>query len=126
MSSARAYLFIAHGSREPAAQSGFESLLQALQKSLSPCLVKGAYLTINEPSIAAAVETEIEKGIQDFVIVPLFFFEGSHLKNDIPKVLADLKLKHAQLDFQIMPPIASTEGFSDWVVASTSKAIFKK
>lgn len=126
LSSQRLYLFIAHGSREPAARSGFESLLQILQKSLAPYRVKGAYLTINEPSIEVAVEAEIENGIQDFVVVPLFFFEGAHLKNDIPKILADLKLKHAQIDFQIMPPIAATEGFSDWVAASAAKAIRKK
>ena len=126
MSSPRLYLFIAHGSREPAAAEGFSVLLESLKKSLSPRLVKGAYLTLNEPSIKAAIEAEIKNGIEDFVIVPLFFFEGTHLKNDIPGILADLKLKHPQIDFQIMPPIASIEGFSDWVVASTTKSLHKK
>ncbi len=122
MPASRLYLFIAHGSREPAAGEGFEVLLQSLRKSLAPYSVKGAYLTLNEPSIASAIEAEIKKGIEDFVIVPLFFFEGAHLKNDIPKILADLKLKHQRLDFQVMPPIASIEGFSDWVVEGASKA----
>ena len=50
MSSTRLYLFIAHGSREPAAAEGFTVLLESLKKSLSPRPVKGAYLTLNEPS----------------------------------------------------------------------------
>ncbi len=120
MAAKRLYLFIAHGSREPAAQVGFEALLAGLDKSLVPYPVAGAYLTLNKPSITDAVEAAIHEGIEDFVIVPLFFFEGAHLKTDIPKILADLKLKHGRIDFQVLPAIASIEGFSDWVVKSAA------
>jgi len=126
MTAKRLYLFIAHGSKEPAAQAGFESLLASLDESLAPYPVAGAYLTLNKPSISEAIETAIKEGIEDFVIVPLFFFEGSHLKNDIPKILADLKLKHRLIDFQILPPIASIEGFSDWVVKSATSCRSQK
>lgn len=119
----RYYLFIAHGSREDAARLGFETLLESLKKSLSPNPVGGAYLTLNQPSIGEAVETAVQKGIENFVIVPLFFFEGAHLKNDIPKILADLKLKHSRIDFHVMPPMASIEGFADWVVANAAKKL---
>ena len=123
MASSRVYLFIAHGSREPAAQAGFESLLQSLRKPFEPHAVVGAYLTLNQPSIAEAVEACVKKGAVNFVIVPLFFFEGTHLKKDIPQILADLKLQHPLIDFHVMPAIASIEGFSDWVVASSSKSV---
>ncbi len=122
MASSRVYLFIAHGSREPAAQVGFESLLKSLRKPFEPHKVVGAYLTLNQPSITDAVEACIKKDVVDFVIVPLFFFEGSHLKKDIPQILADLKLQHPLIDFHVMPAIASIEGFSDWVVAISSKS----
>ena len=121
MSAKRYYLFIAHGSREASAAQGFETLLQSLQKALAPHAAGGAYLTLNEPSIPNAVAAARGEGYSDFVIVPLFFFEGAHLKNDIPQILADLKLKDADLDFQVMPPVASIEGFADWVVQSAAK-----
>lgn len=121
MASKRLYLFIAHGSRESSAGEGFDSLIQTLSRSLLPHQVRGAYLTLNQPSIETAVEEAIKKGVEDFVIVPLFFFEGNHLKNDIPKILADLKLKHSHIDFQITPAIASIEGFADWVAEKASR-----
>lgn len=123
MNQKKFYLFIAHGSRESSAQEGFEALLSNLAPALKPNEVGGAYLTLNEPSIAAAIEAASEKGFKDFIIAPLFFFEGAHLKNDIPKILADLKLKNSDLDFHVMPAIASIETFSEWLV---TKAITPK
>lgn len=117
----RAYLFIAHGSRESSAHEGFEILLKSLRQSIQPYPVLGAYLTLNEPSISSAVEAGLEQGLQDYVVVPLFFFEGAHVKKDIPQILADLKLKHPDLQFQMMPPVGSIETFADWVVANAVK-----
>lgn len=119
--SKRYYLFISHGSREDAARLGFESLLETLGKSLLPNPVGGAYLTINKPSIAEAVEAAIQKGIEEFIVVPFFFFEGAHLKNDIPQILADLKLKNPRIDFHVMPAMSSIEGFADWVVSNITQ-----
>ncbi len=124
--SKRAYLFIAHGSREKAAQEGFDALLSSLRRAMKDYSVLGAYLTLNEPSIVSAVEAGMAQGINDYVIVPLFFFEGAHVKKDIPQILADLKLKYADLDFQVMPPVASIESFSDWVVSNTAKSFIKR
>lgn len=117
----RMYLFIAHGSREDSARMGFETLLSSFRRKFAPHDVGGAYLTLNDPSISVAIEAAIQKKHDDFVVIPLFFFEGNHLKNDIPTILADIKLKNPQIDFQVMPPIASIEGFSDWVIKSISK-----
>lgn len=117
----RAYLFIAHGSREPAALDGFNSLLSTIRNAIKAYPVLGAYLTLNEPSIATAIESAMKQGVDDYVIVPLFFFEGSHVKKDIPQILADLKLKHPQLNFQVMPPMASIDSFAEWVVGNTSR-----
>lgn len=119
----RAYLFIAHGSREVSAAEGFDILLRGLRKSLPGVRVAGAYLTLNKPSIEDAVEAEIDSGVESFIVVPLFFFEGSHIKNDIPKILADLKLKHDFLDFQVAPPLASIEGFAEWVLEKTASRL---
>ncbi len=119
--SKRAYLFIAHGSREKAALDGFDSFLSVVRKSLKSYPVLGAYLTLNEPSIAGAVESAMKQGIDDYVIVPLFFFEGAHMKKDIPQILAELKLKHPLLNFQVMPPMASIESFAEWVVGNTAR-----
>lgn len=121
--SKRAYLFIAHGSREPAALEGFNALLASIGNSIKAYPVLGAFLTLNDPSIATAVESAMIKGVDDFVVVPLFLFEGSHVKKDIPQILADLKLKHSQLNFQVMPPMASIESFAEWVVGNTSRLL---
>jgi len=121
MTPKRAYLFVAHGSREPAAREGFEVLLSSLRKSITGYPVLEAYLTLNQPSIEASVESGLAQGIEDYVVVPLFFFEGAHVKKDIPQILADLKLKHNRLDFQVMPPMASIESFAEWVVLNTVK-----
>ena len=116
----RAYLFIAHGSREKSAQAGFDALLTNLSRLISEYPVLGAYLTLNQPSISDAVTSGVKQGLTEFIVVPLFFFEGAHVKQDIPQILADLKLKNTNLDFQVMPPVASIESFAEWVVSKTS------
>ncbi len=126
MRSKRLYLFVAHGSRETAAQDGFESLLKILANSLKPHAVSGAYLTLNQPSVAEAVETAVQQGVDDFVVAPLFFFEGTHIQKDIPQILADLKLKYPMIDFQTLPAVASLAGFADWVAASAAQSTARK
>ncbi len=116
----RVYLFIAHGSREPDAQKGFERLLKNLTAQIGQHEVMGAYLTINAPSVPEAIHHAIQQGATEVVIVPLFFFDGTHHKHDIPTLLADMQLQHGDVDFQVMPPVASMEGFAEWISAKAA------
>jgi sirohydrochlorin cobaltochelatase len=94
-----AYLIIAHGSREEEANQGFSKFLQSFRKIFPDRMVQGAFLELAKPNIAEAIETCIEDGATEIILMPLMFFPGRHVKIDIPQFIEEAKSHHPEVDF---------------------------
>ena len=101
-----AYIVIAHGSRDAGANQSFQEFLKVFQKKIKKQAVYGAFLEIAKPSLSEALEKAIEKGAQELMILPLMFFCGRHVKDDIPKQIAAIKGKYPEADFHYAAPVA--------------------
>ncbi len=106
----KAFIVIAHGSREKASNDSFFNFLKKFRKEYTGRLVQPAFLELAEPSIAEAIDLCAERGIQDIVIVPLMFFAGRHVKKDIPEVIEKAKMRHPEIDFHYAGPLAEHPG----------------
>lgn len=107
MKSKSAYIVIAHGSREKEANLAFENFIRIFRKAFPRRTVYGAFLGMAKPSIPESLEKAFRQGAQSIMILPLMFFPGRHIKEDIPKFIADAKLKHPELDFHYAGPVAA-------------------
>ena len=95
-------ILLAHGSRDPLWRQPIEAVraaVQATQPGL-PCLC--AYLDACEPDLPAAVQTLMEQGARQFTVLPLFLGTGKHAREDIPRLLHDLRLQHPHRQFKLM------------------------
>ncbi len=101
-----AYIVIAHGSRDESANQAFHKFLEVFRNKIKKPAVYGAFLEIAKPSIPEALEKAIEKGARELMILPLMFFPGRHVKDDIPKQIADIKAKYPETDFHYAAPVA--------------------
>ena len=100
MSSRSAYLLVAHGSRDPRSQAALHQLGQlvhnALQKHLgySPW-VRTATLEFGPVPLKQQIcdwgNGLHQQNIQRLVILPLFLLPGTHVKVDIPDVIATVR-----------------------------------
>ena len=84
MNTENGLILIAHGSRVAKAAAEMEALVANIQKKLKGYRVKEAYMEIQNPNLQESIENFVESGIKKIDILPLFFFEGRHMRDDIP------------------------------------------
>ena len=100
------YLIIAHGSREREANQAFFEFLERFRQASQPRLVEGAFLELAKPSIPEGIEACIAKGAREIIILPMMFFPGRHVKEDVPRFIEEAKHRHPEVDFHYASPVS--------------------
>jgi len=113
-------VLFAHGSREPGWSKPFEKIKNQLSGDF---LVELAYLERMKPSLEEAVASLVSKGAKRLRIVPLFLGEGGHLREDLPKLAAAARARHAGIEIVLEPAIGERQEVTDAIAAVISKAI---
>ena len=82
-------ILLAHGSQQPEYTRTLASLLTVLRHS-DPGLHL-AFKELGEPTMAQVISPLARSGHRDFLVLPLFFGSGRHLRDDIPSQIEVLK-----------------------------------
>ena len=95
-------ILLAHGSRDPLWRQPIEAVQAAVQAALPgfPCLC--AYLDACAPDLPIAAGALIAKGVTRLTVLPLFLGTGKHAREDIPRLLQELRLQHPHCQFDLM------------------------
>jgi sirohydrochlorin cobaltochelatase len=103
-----AVILLAHGSRDPAWRAPMEAVARqiALLSPVTPALC--AYLELSEPTLAQAGATLVGNGAQNIRIVPMLLGVGKHAREDIPRLVAELKIRHPQVAFELAPAVGES------------------
>jgi sirohydrochlorin cobaltochelatase len=107
--SKKAVILIAHGARDPEWAAPMRRVWAAIQAQRPGQRVDLAFLDFMQPDLPASAATLIAEGADDIVIVPLFFAQGGHLKNDIPQLIDDLRQQNPQVSFALTGPVGEAE-----------------
>ena len=85
----RCLLVIAHGSRRGESNDDFAAIAARLgEHGTNPFdVTRWAFLEVAEPSIPDAIDSCIDEGAQEIVVLPYFLSPGNHVARDIPDVL---------------------------------------
>jgi sirohydrochlorin ferrochelatase len=83
----QACLLIAHGSREPESNLAFLDLVKRFREKRPGVIVVGSFLELASPSIPDGLQDCIRQGADTIAVVPLMFFNGRHVKKDIPELI---------------------------------------
>jgi sirohydrochlorin cobaltochelatase len=89
-------VLLGHGSRDPEWSQPFEKIAVSVGKRLPAVAVALAYLE-HGPSLEEAVAMLAAKGALSIRVVPLFLGTGGHVKEDLPKLVAQAKRPDIQL-----------------------------
>ncbi len=91
----RALLVVAHGSRRGASNDEVRRLTDALRSRATAFeWVECAFLELAEPSIPGGLESLVERGAREIVVLPYFLSAGRHVVEDIPGEIADVATRH--------------------------------
>ncbi|MGQ0654335.1 MAG: sirohydrochlorin chelatase [Betaproteobacteria bacterium] len=109
-------VLFAHGSRDPDWAQPFEKILSSVSQALPECAVRLAYLEHMKPSLPEALAQLRAGGVRSVRVVPLFFGLGGHLKEDLPRLVAEAP---RDLNVRIAPPLGEQEA----VIEAIARAI---
>lgn len=94
----RVLLVLAHGSRRKGSNDEIHELSRLLSELLGAhyARVTTAFLELAEPSIPAAIDEAVSGGAEEVVLFPYFLSAGRHVREDIPRLVAEASLRHPE------------------------------
>ena len=95
-------VLVAHGSRDPEWSRPFERIAASLARRLPATAVGLAYLE-HGVSLEETVAALAARGIGSIRIVPIFLGHGGHVKEDLPRLVA--QCARAGLQLRLEKPI---------------------
>ncbi|MEO8009245.1 MAG: CbiX/SirB N-terminal domain-containing protein, partial [Betaproteobacteria bacterium] len=102
---ASAILLFAHGARDPTWAEPFRRIVARLASKRRGTRVELAYLEFMQPTLATAVAGLAAEGVGRITVIPLFLAQGGHLKEDLPRLLDDIRKQHAALRIEVTSAI---------------------
>lgn len=94
-------VLFAHGSRDRDWARPFQQLADTLRTKVDGPVVV-AYLELMSPTLDEAIAS---LGTNDVRVVPVFLGQGGHVKEDLPKLIADARKKHPGVKIRLEPAI---------------------
>lgn len=94
--STTALILFAHGARDARWAEPFQRL-QAKVAQQHQGAVHLAYLELMQPSLPEVVAQVAAAGYARVTVVPIFLGRGGHVRNDLPKLMADLQMQFPAL-----------------------------
>jgi len=121
MATGSSIILFAHGARDPEWAAPFRRIAARLHEARPNVPVRLAFLELMQPTLAEAVADLAAEGIARITLVPLFLAQGGHLKEDLPRLLDEIRLSHRGVTIDVTPAIgdseALTSAIADWALA---------
>jgi sirohydrochlorin cobaltochelatase len=119
----KAIILFGHGARDSRWREPFDRLA-ALWKAQHPTvLVELAFLEMMQPSLEEAVTTLATSGVTEVVVVPVFFGQGGHLRNDFPALLNACRKTYPQIALSATPAVGEEQAVLQAIVDFGARAL---
>jgi sirohydrochlorin cobaltochelatase len=96
-----ALLLMAHGTPTAEANAPIFEVERDLAATGRFSAVATGFLEINRPSLHEAVDRLVTGGARRVIAVPYFLQSGAHVRDELPGVVHDARLRHPLVDFRL-------------------------
>jgi sirohydrochlorin cobaltochelatase len=121
MATRSSIILFAHGARDPEWAAPFRRIAARLRQARPNLPVQLAFLELMQPALADAVAGMAAEGVTRITLVPLFLAQGGHLKEDLPRLLEDIRHSHPGITIDVTEAIGDSEvltsAIADWALA---------
>ena len=119
----KAIVLFGHGARDARWREPFDriAILWKAQHPNTP--VELAFLELMQPSLEEAIATHGAAGATEVVVVPVFFGQGGHLRNDFPKLLEACQLQFSQVSLSASSAVGEDTQVLQAIIDFSSRAI---
>ena len=101
----KAIILFGHGARDSRWREPFDRLASLWREQHSETPVELAFLEMMQPSLEEAVASLVGGGATQITVVPVFFGQGGHLRNDFPVLLTACQEKFPQITLSATPAV---------------------
>ena len=101
----KAIILFAHGARDSRWREPFDRLAGLWREQHSNTPVELAFLEMMQPSLEEAVAALVAKGVKEIIVVPVFFGQGGHLRNDFPVLLESCQKQYPRVKLSATPAV---------------------
>jgi sirohydrochlorin cobaltochelatase len=101
----KAIILFGHGARDSRWREPFDRLATLWRSQYSTTPVELAFLEMMEPSLETAVTNLGTAGATEITVVPVFFGQGGHLRNDFPVLLNACQQQHPNIKLSATPAV---------------------
>jgi sirohydrochlorin ferrochelatase len=124
MKTMKALLIIAHGSRRKNSNDEVRRLAERIHENAGPNFefVTSAFLEISSPQVDSAIADLADEGVTEITVFPYFLAAGTHVFNDIPKIIDEEKENYPGIHFEILPHLGALQGISTLILNQIYKS----
>ena len=119
----KAIILFGHGARDSRWREPFDRLASLWREQHGETPVELAFLEMMEPSLEGAVTSLVGGGATQITVVPVFFGQGGHLRNDFPVLLDACKEKFPQVSLSATPAVGENLAVLQAIVDFGAKAV---
>ena len=104
---------LAHGARDPRWREPFELLAARIRQKRPELSVSLAFLELMAPDLLRAGETLIAAGCGALQVVPVFFGQGGHVRDDVPELVKALQQRYPDVGVRLSRAAGENDGVID-------------
>jgi sirohydrochlorin cobaltochelatase len=120
---AKAIVLFGHGARDIRWREPFDRLASLWKAQHSNVLVELAFLELMQPSLEEAIASHVTAGAMEVVVVPVFFGQGGHLRNDFPVLLSACREKFPNIQLSATPAVGEDEAVLQAIIEFSARAL---
>jgi len=109
-------LIIAHGSRAKETETVLEAVLSIVKEKLPKTIIDYAFMEFSDRTVLKGVSALAEKAVKEIKIVPYFLFSGIHIKEDIPNIVSQCKVKFPGVKITMGDSLGVDERLADIII----------
>lgn len=115
MAGSRGIVLLAHGSRDPLWRQPLQRVAARMRECDAAVLVACAYLELARPDLAAATAQLLAQGAHTISVVPMFLGVGRHVREDLPRLVDEVRALHPQVDLTLRSAIGEDSRVVDLI-----------
>ena len=98
-------IVLGHGSRRREVGEAFTAMVERVARRMPGMTVLPAFFSLGEPTLADQVRRLAAGGCSRIVIMQYFLYNGVHIEQDIPEMIAELRREMPGLQFVVQPTL---------------------
>jgi sirohydrochlorin cobaltochelatase len=110
-------ILFAHGARDPRWAEPFERIAGRVRAAAPDLAIELAFLEFMTPDLATAARRLAEAGATEIRVVPLFFGRGSHLRIEVPRLVAQIATTMPDVRLELLPAAGDDDAIVEALAA---------